>query len=85
MLQFNCRQEAERELDGVKYLVEFFPAEEYTEEAAFFFDEEGQLVHILVGAPQAAPSMGETFYTIQVPDDKVDEALFELKAYTVSK
>ena len=78
-------QKEERELDGVKYQVEFFPAEEYTEEAAFFFDEEGQLVHILVGAPQAAPSMGETFYTIQVPDDKVDEALFELKAYTVSK
>ena len=76
-------KEEERELDGVTYQVEVFPEEDYTEEAAFYFDGDGQLVHILVGAPKLMPSLGETFYTVGIPDDRADESLFEIKDYRI--
>ena len=56
--------EEERELDGETWTVEVFPADETTEEAVFFYDRDGKLVHVLVGAPKLMPDLGETFYKI---------------------
>lgn len=75
----------ERELDKESFTVEVFPATDSAEEAAFYYDKDGQLVHVLVAAPRLMPDLGETFYTVEVPDDKVDETLFDLKGYTIEK
>ena len=73
----------ERDIDGKKYTVEVFPADGVSEGAAFYFDENDQLIHILKDAPAAMPSLGETFYTINSIDKAADESLFDLSAYTI--
>lgn len=75
----------QREVDGVKYQVEVYPAQDYYAEAAFYFDKDGQLVHVLEGAPVSMPSMGETFYTVTAIDDKVNESLFDISTYKIDK
>jgi hypothetical protein len=74
-----------RELDGKTFTVEVFPATAYKEEAAFYFDEAGQLIHVTEAAPKLAPEMGETFYTVHKIDTAVDDSLFDLCAYTISQ
>ena len=83
-MRSDCTEET-REVDGKSYSVEVFPAEDYTPETAFYFDEAGKLVHILEGAPVLMPDLGETFYTIRLVDTAVDEALFDLSDYTIEK
>ena len=73
----------ERELDGKKFTVEVFPAADPYAGIAFYFDNEGQLIHILEDAPIIMPSMGETFYTIHIFDDAVNESLFDISGYTI--
>ena len=72
-----------READGVKYRVEVFPAADYYAEAAFYFDEQGQLVHVLEGAPKSMPSLGETFYTVTAIDENVNESLFDISSFKI--
>ena len=73
-----------RELEGVYYTVEVYPGQGYAQEAAFYYDETGQLIHVLVGAPQTAPELGETFYTIYAIDEAVNDALFDISGYTIT-
>lgn len=81
-MRSDCTVET-RELDGVSYSVEVFPAKDYTPETAFYFDGDGKLVHILEGAPVLMPDLGETFYTIHDMDTAVDESLFNLSGYAI--
>lgn len=74
----------ERELDGKTFTVEVFPKQDYTEEAVFYYDKDGQLVHIRIGTKDT-PLVGESFFTIDPPDDKVDEKLFTIDGYTIEK
>lgn len=74
----------ERTLDGKTFTVEVYPAKDYTEQAAFYFDKDGQLVHILVGTKDT-PLVGESFFTIDPPDGKVNEKLFTTDGYTIEK
>lgn len=74
-----------REVDEASYTVEVFPATEYKAEAAFYFNEEGELVYVLVGAPVIKPDMGETFYTLRAIDTEIDEALFDISGYKIDK
>lgn len=83
-MRTDCTEQT-RELDGVAYSVEVFPAEDYTPETAFYFDDSGKLVHILQGAPVLMPDVGETFYTIRAVDTAADESLFDLSGYTIEK
>ena len=74
-----------REVGGVTYEVEVFPAEsEYETETAFYYDSEGRLAYCLESA-QVVDTMelGESFYTINVIDDAVDETLFDISGYTI--
>ena len=73
-----------RELEGASYTAEIYPGQDYMQEAAFYYDEAGQLVHILVDAPQMAPELGETFYTIYAIDEAVNDALFDISEYTIT-
>ncbi|MBQ6504815.1 MAG: hypothetical protein IJI57_12980 [Flexilinea sp.] len=73
----------EREVDGEKFTVEVFPASGSTDGAAFYFDAEGKLIHILLDAPSLMPSLGETFYTIHSFDKAVDASLFDISGYTI--
>ncbi len=72
----------ERTLDGKTFTVEVYPAKDYTEQAAFYFDKDGQLVHVLVGTKDT-PLVGESFFTVDPPDGKVDEKLFTTDGYTL--
>ena len=73
-----------RELEGVSYTTEIYPGQNYMQEAAFYYDEAGRLVHVLVAAPQIAPELGETFYTIYAIDEAVNDALFDISGYTIA-
>lgn len=69
-----------REVDGVAYTVEVFPAQsEYESAAAFYFDEAGSLRY----CQEINPTLGESFYTLQVLDGAVDESLFDISGYTI--
>lgn len=81
-MRSDCSEET-REVDGVSYSVEVFPAQDYTPETAYYFDGDGKLVHILSGAPVMMPELGETFYTIHGVDTAVDESLFDLSGYAI--
>lgn len=81
-MRTDCTEET-REVDGVSYSVEVFPAQDYTPETAYYFDGDGKLVHILTGAPVMMPELGETFYTIHGVDTAVDESLFDLSGYAI--
>ena len=79
--------EETREMDGASYTVEVFPATDYTPEAAFYFDDAGQLAYYIAGAPviESAIEIGESVYTIHTIDDAVDEALFDISGYEISE
>lgn len=77
--------EEKREIDGVSYTVEVFPAVDYNAEIAFYFDDAGQLVHVLKGAPVIMPELGETFYTVRGIDGAVNEALFDITGYEITE
>ena len=81
-MRTDCTEETQ-EVDGKSYSVEVFPAEDYTPEVAFYFDEAGKLVHILEGEPVLMTELGETFYTIHAVDTAVDETLFDLSGYAI--
>lgn len=68
-----------REVDGVSYTVEVYPADGGTE-VAFYFDESG---HLACVRNDSISSLGELFYTIYAIDTEVDESLFDISAYTV--
>ena len=79
--------EETRELDGVSYTAEVFPATEYTPEAAFYFNDDGELAYYIAGAPvvESAIDIGESVYTIHTIDDAVDEALFDISGYDIAE
>ncbi len=74
-----------REIDGVSYTVELFPATDYTAEAAFCFNDDGQLVFCFKAAPavETAVDIGETVYTVYTIDEAVNEALFDISGYAI--
>ena len=69
-----------REVDGVSYTVEVYPADGGTE-VAFYFDESGRLACV---RNDSISSLGELFYTVNAIDTEVDESLFDISAYTVT-
>ena len=75
-----------REIDGVTYTAEVFPADSYTAEAVYCFDANGQLVYYIEGAPvmDTGLEMGESVYRLHTVDTAVNEALFDISAYTIS-
>ena len=75
-----------REIDGVAYTAEIFPAGDYTAEAVFCFDANGQLVYYIEGAPviDTGLEIGESVYKVHAVDTAVNEALFDISAYTIS-
>lgn len=68
-----------REVDGVSYTVEVYPADGGTE-VAFYFDDSG---HLACVRNDSISSLGELFYTVYAIDTEVDESLFDISAYTV--
>lgn len=72
-----------REVDGVAYLVEVFPTTVTSSRCAFYFDADGRLAYVLEDAPATNPELGESFYTIESIDDKLDDSLFDLSGYTL--
>ena len=68
-----------REVDGVSYTVEAYPADGGTE-VAFYFDESGRLSYV---RNDSISSLGELFYTVSAIDSEVDESLFDISAYTI--
>ena len=75
-----------REIDGVTYTAEVFPAGKYTAEAVYCFDENGQLVYYIEGAPviDTGLEIGESVYKVHAVDTAVNEALFDISAYAIS-
>ena len=68
-----------REVDGVSYTVEVYPADGGTE-VAFYFDESGRLSYV---RNDSISSLGELFYTVSAIDSEVDESLFDISSYTI--
>lgn len=64
-----------REMDGVSYMTEVF-----SDGAAFYFDDAGQLVYYITDVD----GLGETVYTIHAIDGAVDEALFDISGYEIA-
>ena len=79
--------EETRELDGVSCVAEIFPATEYTPEVTFYFDDGGRLIRCEEGAPviDSGIDIGESIYTVHVIDEAVDESLFDISAYEITK
>lgn len=79
--------EETREIDGVTYDVEYFPAGENTSECTFYFDESGRLFYIEKGAPviEELADIGESTYTINAIDTEVDETLFDISGYEITE
>lgn len=73
-----------REIEGVAYTAEVYPAKDYMSETAYYYDDAGTLVHVLVAASQIAPELGETFFTVHAIDEAVNDALFDISGYAIS-
>ena len=71
-----------RKVNGASFRVEVFPAVGITPEAAFYFDESGQLVYMSEGS-SSGMNTGETFCTVAAIDDKVNENLFDISSYKI--
>lgn len=76
-----------REVNGVSYAAEIFPASEYSPEVAFCFTEDGRFAYYLEGAPviEAFSYQGETIREIHSIDRQVDESLLDISGYTVTR
>ncbi len=72
-----------REVNGVTYEAEIFPASGDSPEAAFCFTPDGTFTYYIEGAPSYAPELGETVYTIRSIDGQVDTSLLDLSGYQV--
>ena len=68
-----------RLVEDVPYVVEHYSASTVQNECAFYFNDELQLVYVA----EEVPSLGESFYTLELIDEKVDESLFDLSGYTI--
>jgi hypothetical protein len=75
-----------REVDGVTYTVDIYPAGSYEEEGAFYFDDAGNLVRYVEGPPviETGIDIGESVYTIESIDTAVNEALSDISGYQIS-
>ena len=74
-----------RELNGVQYSADVYPATEYQAEIAFLFDDSGNLTGCIEGPPvlASAAEIGESVYTVECIDDGVDTALLDLSAFQI--
>lgn len=74
-----------QEIEGVSYTVELFPETAGSAQAAFYFLDDGRLVYCHKGAPvtETAAEIGETVYSVYAIDTAVNEALFDISAYTI--
>ena len=74
-----------REMNGVSYTAEVFPAAEYRPESAFYFDNAGKLAYYVKGAPILASGadLGESVFTIYAIDDEVDESALDASRYEI--
>ena len=68
-------------------MAEVFPGEEYVSQAAFLFTEDGELAYILLNEPENPedPSPAMFVYKMNVIDSVIDESLFDLSGYDISK
>lgn len=79
--------EETREIDGVSYTAEVFPAGEYRPEDVFCFDDDGQLVYYIQGAPviETTIEIGEQVYKVESVDNDIDESVFDISAYEIAE
>ena len=84
MTEFTQEQ---REIDGVSYSADIYAPTDYYPERVYCFTEDGQLAHLIQGAPviESLAEMGETTYKIYAIDDQVDESLFDLSGYNIAE
>lgn len=84
MTEFTQEQ---REIDGVSYSADIYAPTDYYPEGVYCFTEDGQLAHLIQGAPviESLAEMGETTYKIYAIDDQVDESLFDLSGYNIAE
>ena len=76
-----------REISGIAYDVEVFPApDEYQSDFAFYFDGDGRLVYCEeTHSTSSSIQMGISFYLIHIIDGNLNDALFELTGYTITE
>ena len=75
-----------RDVDGVSYTVDIYPAGSYEAEGAIYFDDAGNLVRYVEGPPviETGIDIGESVYTIDSIDTAVNESLFDISGYQIS-
>ena len=74
-----------RDVDGISYSCEVFPATAFKAETVFCFDASGALIHVLQGPSPVAPDTGDITYTIHAIDTAVDDALLDFSGYTIEE
>lgn len=77
--------EETREIDGVSYAAEVYPASEYEPEEVFCFTEDGQLAYYIKGAPviESLADIGVSTYTVRAIDTEVDPSVFDISGYEI--
>ena len=76
-----------REVEGVEYTAQVSPATDYTPQIAFCFDAAGRLAYVLEDPPvvDTGLDIGASVYEILVADGSVDEGLFDISTYQITK
>ena len=69
-----------REVNGIPYTVEVYPAGEDGTENAFYFDYLSRLTYI---RDDSLAIIGERFITVNAIDTEINESLLDISAYTV--
>ena len=78
--------EETREIEGVSYAAEVFPAGDYTPQAVFCFTDSGDLAYYIEGEEPAkkGAGAGKLVYKINAIDTEIDDALFDISGYTIN-
>ena len=76
--------EETREIDGITYIADVYPADEFSPEYTYCFTEEGILAYIFTGPAKAGDvDLGETSYKLNGVYAEVDESVFSLDGYVI--
>lgn len=76
--------EETREIDGITYLADVYPADEFNPEYTYCFTEEGILTYIFTGPAKAGDvDLGENTYKLNSVYSEVDESVFSMDGYVI--